>query len=128
MEYTKDELKGLIKNSIVTNDNATYHALMVIYTKQTDSEQSAGETHELNGVGFGGMDSKILSSFAEQYHKSGRLSVKQLTLAKRLLPKYANQLFNNALYQGKYEQVKVLNPKTNRLITKYRIKGSEKPE
>lgn len=122
MEYTKDELKNIIKESIVNNDNATYHALMVIYTRQSEQEQSFGETIHLNGVGFGGMDSKILSSFAKQYDRCGSLSSKQLGLAKRLLPKYANQLFDNALYQGKYEMVKVLNPKTNRLVTKYRIK------
>ena len=121
MEYTKDELVNGIKSQIAAKDDKAIHALMVIYSKQTEFEKADGVTKELNGVGFGGMDSDLLSSCAEQYNKRGSLSDKQMAYVKKLMPKYANQLFELSFADGNFEKVKVLNPKTNRMVTKYRI-------
>ena len=121
MEYTKDELVNGIKVQIKSSDNKAIHALMTIYSSQSDEEKCDGHTKELNGVGFGGMDSEILSSFAEQYNRNGSLSPKQMALVKRLMPKYAGQLLKVSFAKGNFETVKVVNPKTGRMVTKYRI-------
>lgn len=105
MEYTKAELKEMLKKQIATNDNKAIHALMTVYSYQTDQEQSNGHTIEYNGMGFSGVDSQILSSFAEQYHAKGFLSEKQMVLVKRLMPRYANQLLELSFSKGNFEKV-----------------------
>lgn len=105
MEYTKSELKELLKKQIASSDNKAVHALMNIYAYQTDEEQSDGHTLDYNGVGFSGVDSQILSSFAEQYHTKGFLSEKQMKLLKRIMPRYASQLLNISFSKGNFEKV-----------------------
>lgn len=105
MEYTKEELKNALKNQIATNDDKAIRALMTVYSYQTVDEKKKGETKALNGVGFSGKDSKILSSFAEQYNRSGSLSPKQVALLKRLMPRYAGQLLNASFEKGNFEKV-----------------------
>ena len=122
MEYTKEEMKENIKAQIRNDNNKAIHALMTIYSYQTDMEQENGHTVVYNGVGFGGVDSEILSSYAEKYHRYGKLTPSQMTWVKKLMPKYAGQLLELSIAKGNFEKVKVLNPETNRMITKYKIK------
>lgn len=105
MEYTKAELKEMLKKQIATNDNKAVHALMTVYSFQTDQEQNDGHTIEYNKRGFSGVDSQILSSFAEQYKTKGYLSDKQMVLVKRLMPRYANQLLELSFGKGNFEKV-----------------------
>ena len=105
MEYTKSELKELLNKQIASSDNKAVHALMTIYAYQTDEEQSDGHTLDYNGVGFSGVDSQILSSFAEQYHTKGFLSEKQMKLLKRIMPRYASQLLRISFSKGNFEKV-----------------------
>lgn len=86
--WTIEEIKTLV----LTNDKMVAHSVVVLYDRQTASEQAAQETHERNGVGFNGVDAAILSSFAEFYKNRGYLSVKQTAIARKKLPKYARQL------------------------------------
>lgn len=105
MEYTKAELKEMLKSQIASSDKKALHALMTVYTFQTYEEQSDGETKYNNGVGFSGKDSKILSSFARQYDTYGSLSEKQMAIVKRLMPRYAGQLLNVSFSKGNFEKV-----------------------
>lgn len=86
--WTVEEIKTLVLN----NDKMVARSVVVLYDRQTASEQAAQETHERNGVGFNGVDASILSSFAEFYKSRGYLSVKQTAIARKKLPKYAKQL------------------------------------
>lgn len=86
--WTVEEIKTLV----LTNDKMVAHSVVVLYDRQTTSEQAAQETHERNGVGFNGVDAAILSSFAEFYKSRGYLSPKQTAIARKKLPKYARQL------------------------------------
>ena len=90
--WTVEEIKTLI----LTNDKMVAHSVVVLYERQTASEQAAQETHERNGVGFNGVDAAILSSFAEFYKSRGYLSVKQTAIARKKLGKYARQLVSIA--------------------------------
>lgn len=86
--WTIEEIKTLV----LTNDKMVARSVVVLYERQTASEQSAQETHERNGVGFNGVDAPILSSFAEFYKARNYLTEKQVALARKKLTKYARQL------------------------------------
>ena len=81
-----------IKNQLATNQAWAVKALVKVYTLQTLDEQVTGQTANLNGVGFSGIDSKILSSFAEQVNKGRTLSVKQMAIVYKKMPRYHKQV------------------------------------
>ena len=73
--------------------------MLVIYSKQTLSEQAVQRTAELNCVGSTGCDAEILSSFSDQVKRGRTLSPKQMALVFKKMPKYWEQLWNNAKSQ-----------------------------
>ncbi len=72
---------------------------MVIYDKQTLSEQASNSTSVLNSVGFTGCDAEILSSFSQQVQRGRTLSPKQMALVFKKMPKYWEQLWDNSKNQ-----------------------------
>lgn len=103
--YTKEQIKNGLKYQIANDNNKAIHALMTIYSYQTDEEQCDGQTKFHNGVGFSGIDSKFLSSMAEQYHRDGSLSDNQMAYVKRIMPRYARQLLDISIAKGNFEKV-----------------------
>ena len=93
---TKKAKIAHIRNMVSTNPSWALRALERIYALQTSDEQACGITRNLNGVGFSGADSEILSSFAEQVKKGRTLSPKQMTILYKKMPKYARQLMGIA--------------------------------
>jgi hypothetical protein len=83
-----------VKQKLGTDTAWVIRAIVKLYELQTLDEKSSGQTSNLNGVGFNSTDSFILSSFAEQINKGRTLSVKQLNLAFKKLPKYNKQIIN----------------------------------
>lgn len=81
-----------IRELLQTNDKAVIRGLMVLYSFQTADEQNIGLTVEENGMGFNGADAEILTSFAQFYERTGRLSDKQLEIARSKILKYAGQI------------------------------------
>lgn len=88
--------KEKIQTMLLTNDKWLLAGLLAIYNKQTLDEKDKQETKETNGIGFNGMDSKILSSLAEGYIKYKKLTEKQKNVVRKLLPKYSGQLLKIA--------------------------------
>ena len=88
----KEATKTYLKNQLATNPAWAIKALVKLYTYQTACEQAVGHTEENNGVGFSGVDSEILSSFAVQINKGRTLSPKQMTIVYRKLPRYWKQV------------------------------------
>lgn len=84
--YFKDQLKS--------NPKWALRGLIRIYERQTEDERQVGATVHDNGIGFSGCDAEILSSFAQQYLRWGRLSAKQMSILYRKMPKYARQLLS----------------------------------
>jgi hypothetical protein len=84
--------KDKIQNLIATNDNAVYNAMMRIYERQTRDEQEVKDTRVWNTVGFTGVDGYIMSSFVENYKKWGKLTEKQMNIARKKMKKYWKQL------------------------------------
>lgn len=93
---TKKDKIAFIKEQVSYNPKWATRALMTIYDLQTSDEQASGYTQNWNYVGFNGVDSEILSSFAEQVNKGRTLSEKQMKIIFKKMPKYAKQLMNIA--------------------------------
>lgn len=86
--WTEEEIKELVQ----TNDKVLYGALRKLYAEQTVDEKADGDTKYHNGVGFNGVDAKIMSSFAEFLNRAGFLTEKQKAVARKKLVKYNKQL------------------------------------
>lgn len=88
----KYERVAFLKEMLKTDARWAIRGLLRIYEDQTAEEQAMGHTHVYNGVGFSGVDGEILSSFAEQIQKGRVMSVKQMALIHKKMPRYAGQL------------------------------------
>ena len=97
---SKTQLVDILKAQLATRPQQAIKGLMRIYANQTESEQSSGEVIVNNGIGFVGVDSEILTSFAKQYERKGSLSEKQITILYKKMPKYADQLISAAIAEG----------------------------
>jgi len=86
--WNKEEIRELLEK----NDEMVRRGLLVVYALQTYDEKTAEHTKHENGVGFNGLDSEILSSFAKQLKTKGYLSPKQIAIARKKILKYAGQL------------------------------------
>lgn len=98
---SKAQLVSMLKTQLATRPQQAIKGLMRIYANQTESEQSSGIVISNNGIGFVHVDSEILTSFAKQYEERGSLSEKQLAILYKKMPKYAGQLINAAIAEGK---------------------------
>ncbi len=83
-----------VKVQLSTNPAWAQRAIVKLWERQTADEQAAQTTGHDNGIGFNGTDAFILSSFAEQINKGRTLSVKQLAIAFKKLPKYSKQIIS----------------------------------
>ena len=86
--------KESIRELILSNDKAVYSGMLRIYDRQTKSEQDYQETSDFNTVGFTGCDGHIMSSFTESYKKYGKLTEKQMIIARKKMLKYWKQLLD----------------------------------
>jgi hypothetical protein len=89
---TKKEKVAFVKQMLASNPTWAVRGLLRIYEFQTESEKSIGETTEDNGVGFSGADAHILSSFADQIKAGRQMSVKQMAMIYKKMPRYSGQL------------------------------------
>lgn len=91
---TKDEKArvAVFKEKLGTDPRWALRGLLRIYKEQTPQEQDYEVSAYDNGVGFSGVDAEILTSFAKQYERRGRLSEKQMALVFKKMPKYGSQL------------------------------------
>ena len=98
---SKAQLVSMLKTQLATRPQQAIKGLMRTYANQTESEQSSGIVISNNGIGFVHVDSEILTSFAKQFEERGSLSEKQLAILYKKMPKYAGQLINTAIAEGK---------------------------
>ena len=92
MKITKKLQKEFLQEKLSNNTQWAQKGLIRIYEHQTEDEQSHGDTHNLNGVGFNGVDGYILSSFSKQLIKNGYLSSKQMAIVFKKMKKYWKQI------------------------------------
>lgn len=90
--------KEFIREKLETNDVWLYRGILAIYDRQTQDEKRINDTVDRNGVGFNAFDADIMSSFAKVLMEKRdlgyplSLSVKQKSIARRVMKKYAGQL------------------------------------
>lgn len=89
---TKTAQVELVRKQLVANDEWLKRGILAIYSKQTEHEQSQEATLEHNNVGFSGTDGTFMSSIAKQLQQGRSLSPKQLSICRKIMPKYARQL------------------------------------
>lgn len=87
-KVTKIQIKEFVKGKLLTDPVWAKQALLRIYEFQTKEEQNVRDTMYHNGVGFTGMDGRILSSLAKQLIEKKYLSDKQMDIVFRKIPKY----------------------------------------
>lgn len=88
----KVNIEVFIKYKLSTCKAWTQKALVVIYNNQTVDEKTAERTKYLNGKGFSGCDSEILTKFAKWYIDKGFLTYRQLRIVQKRIPKYWKQI------------------------------------
>lgn len=90
--WTKEE----ILSRVARRDDWACGALMAVYKNQTADEKTGEYTKEHNRVGFTKFDAELMTSFAKQYESKKRLSIKQLAIVRKRIPKYWRQLVKAA--------------------------------
>ena len=105
--------KEAIRELLLKNDLAVYAGMLRIYDRQTSSEQASQETHEFNEIGFSGCDGHIMSSFTEAYKKYGRLTEKQMIIARKKMVKYWAQLLQIIREQNENQPERIEIKETN---------------
>lgn len=102
MEYTsKAQLVSQMKLNLETRKDVRVRALLRIFENQTYDEQRIESTNRYNGIGFTGSDARFLSSLAKQYKYKKFLTDKQDAILRRKIVKYAAQLINCSIHEGK---------------------------
>ena len=99
---TKAECLDKIRAAISSNSAAALKALDILYRYQTTEEKVKDVTLEDNGVGFNSRDAGFCTSLWKQRYRGSRLSDRQLAVLRRILAKYAGQIFADAVARGLY--------------------------
>ena len=105
MTYSKKELVQGLRYQISHNTEKARRALLLVYSKQTASEQNSGQTLEYNCEGFTALDAEILTGIATFYKSYNFLTPRQDQIVKRLMPKYAGQILDSSIERGLIMQV-----------------------
>jgi hypothetical protein len=97
MKVTKKNTRIFVKEKLATDKKWAVKALVRIFKENQTAEEKVYEnTIVENGIGFTGADGEILSSFAKQQIKFGRLSDKQMKIVHKKMPKYWGQVISMA--------------------------------
>lgn len=105
MTYSKKKLLQGLRYQISHNTEKARRALLLVYSKQTASEQNLGKTLEYNCEGFTTLDAEILTGIAIFYKNHNFLTPRQDRIVKRLIPKYAGQILASSIERGLIVQI-----------------------
>lgn len=100
--------KESIRELLLSNDRIVERAIVVIYNRQTATEQRAGMTNEHNGRGFSSSDAHNGTYMAKWILSGKRLSGKWMAMARKMSLTYIRQLVEEA--EAKYERQLVNRP------------------
>ena len=99
------QLVEKLRSDLSTKDSVAIHALKTLYQSQTESEKMFSTASSSNGVGFNKRDAKILTHIHYCLSVFGSLNGYQLSIVKRLVPKYAAQLVRQSIAKGLIRKV-----------------------
>lgn len=89
---TKEQIRELL----LSNDRIVERAIIVLFKRQTTSEQRTETTREVNNRGFSSSDAHIGTYMAKWILSGKRLSGKYLDRARTMSLKYVRQLHEEA--------------------------------
>jgi len=95
---TKKMVKEYVRKRLANEDKMAIKALLMVFNHQTSDEQSTDRTRYQNNVGFTAFDAEFLTKLAKQYQEKNWLSVKQLAILKKIMPKYWKQVIDACDY------------------------------
>ena len=98
---TKAEVVAILRRQLGSVKEQAIKALVTLYNLQTDDERKEGVTKHHNSVGFTCVDSRFLTSLVQQFKERGFLTESQLEALMNTIPKYASQLVEYSISQGK---------------------------
>ena len=98
---TKKDVIEYYKAKLSTDEGWALRGLERIAMRQTEYELENKLTEENNRVGFSGPDAEILTSFYRVVKKGYSLSPKQKVILFHKIPKYAGQLVDISVLEGK---------------------------
>ena len=101
---SKSQLVEQMKKQLETRADIRAKALLRIFENQTRDEQRTESTNHYNGIGFTGSDARFLTSLAKQFKYKGYLSPKQDAILARKIKKYAGQLIEGSIAEGKIKK------------------------
>jgi len=93
-KITKKKYQEFLKIKLSSDKNWALKCLTTIADNQTADEYENEQNEVFNGIGFTGIDSNILTSFAKQYRQRKFLTPKQMTLLFKKAPKYWKQILS----------------------------------
>lgn len=88
--WTVDDVDLLL----VRSDAAVFRAVVVLYERQTEDERATDQTTHRNGVGFNGVDARLMSYYARWIKQNGCLTGRHVERARRAVRKYRAQLLD----------------------------------
>lgn len=89
---TKKEKKEFVRKMLSTNRTWALKAMLLVYSYQTKSEQSFGQTVEHNGRGFSQIHASLMTSFVNGFRKFDRLTDNQMQVLFKIMPRYWKQV------------------------------------
>lgn len=93
MKKAQAEVVQEWRDKIATDNRWALRALLRVFSLQTQDEKSSGVTRHLNNVGFNGRDAEFATSLVVYWKRHQQFSPKQWAALRRLMPKYAGQLY-----------------------------------
>lgn len=91
-KMTKKELREVVLNELITDDNAVIIALMNLYSLQTEDEKKYEKDITRNSVGFTRQDTNYLTMKAKQVLDGYTFSPEHFETVRGKLLKYTRQL------------------------------------
>jgi len=88
-EITKDQMAKWVETAPMKRLG---NALVQLFERQTDDEQTAETTKYHNNIGFNACDAEILTNIAKWFMAKGWMSNKQTALVRKRIKKYSGQL------------------------------------
>lgn len=101
MKAEDAELVAKIDHHLLTSDTAVERAIVAIFHRQTQDEQSSHCTKHSNGIGFSGVDASLGTYLAKWILSGKHLSGRFLVKGRGMAQKYRGQLLDIAKEKAK---------------------------
>lgn len=96
-----------IKHLIRSNYKAAIRALLIVYRNQTEEEKSKSKSIDHNNIGFSNNDDYELSNLAAKAKNNQFISIDEIKLIQKKMPKYWRQLMVYSKIKMKEEEIEI---------------------